>query len=64
MSTNSTPTKCHYCGRAIRKNQRPFVKRGFFENGTDYVGHKACYIDMMAPDYAQSRHDIPIGRNR
>lgn len=59
MDTKTTPRKCVYCGKAIRKNQRPFVKR---QPEGDWIGHKSCYLEMMTPDYTASRRDIGISR--
>jgi hypothetical protein len=36
----------------------------FFADGSDFVGHKSCYLELRYPDdpvLGHQRHDIPIG---
>jgi hypothetical protein len=61
--------RCPYCGRRPARNRRPYVGRNFFQHpdGTreDFVGHKACYLELRYPDdprVGHARHDIPVGR--
>jgi hypothetical protein len=57
--------KCPYCGRAVARNHRPYVRNRFFNDGSDFVGHRSCYYEMMYPDHptlGHQRHDIKEGR--
>ncbi len=57
---------CPYCGRRPASNRRPYVAR-FFADGSDFVGHKACYLELRYPDdprLGHERHDIPVGGRR
>jgi hypothetical protein len=56
---------CPYCGRRPPRNKRPFVKRGYFADGSDFVGHRSCYLEMRSPEdptLGHQRHDIKEGR--
>lgn len=58
--------ECPYCGRRPASNRRPYVAK-MFADGSDFVGHKSCYLELMYPDdprYGHARHDIPMGGER
>ena len=54
---------CHYCGRKIAKNRRPYTRRGFYANGQDWIGHRSCFMEMGHPEDSRlghERHDIKV----
>jgi hypothetical protein len=53
--------RCPYCGRRIAKNRRPYVRRRYFADGSDFVGHRSCFLEMAHPDdptVGHARRDI------
>jgi hypothetical protein len=62
----SEQPKCPYCGRKVASNRRPYVRRRYFADGSDFVGHKSCWLEMEYPDhpvYGHRRRDIAEGRS-
>lgn len=58
---------CSYCGRRPASNRAPYVRRRYFADGSDFVGHRTCFLEMEHPDdprHGHARHDIPIGGRR
>jgi hypothetical protein len=55
--------KCPYCGRQVAKNRRPYIRRGYFADGSDFVGHRSCFMEMANPEdprVGHERHDIGV----
>lgn len=56
--------KCVFCGRRPAK---VFVRRGYFHDGSDFVGHRSCWLEMTNPEHERLghlRHDIKEGGRR
>lgn len=65
----SDQPKCPFCGRRVARNRRPYRVRRFFEHAdgsrSDFVGHKACWLELRYPDdprVGHARHDIGVPR--
>lgn len=58
---------CSYCGRRPPRNRKPFVRAGYFADGSDFVGHRSCFRELSNPEdprLGHERHDIREGANR
>lgn len=55
---------CNWCGKKVRKGTKPAIMRGYYVNGTDWVGHKACrHRELSAGcDCNVCTRDIPTRR--
>jgi hypothetical protein len=67
--TNPRPPHppCHYCGRRPNRNRRLFRRRGFFADGSDFTGHRSCFMEFTNPDHptlGHARWDVPVGGRR
>lgn len=65
ISASAAQARCPYCGRKVASNRRPYVRRRYFADGSDFAGHKSCYLEMRYPDdpiVGHRRHDIGVPR--
>ena len=56
--------KCPYCGRRVARNRRAYIRRHYFADGSDFIGHRSCFLEMSNPDdpkLGHERHDIKSG---